>query len=1453
MKKLLFLIAIINLYAITPVCNVFSDVLQTRHNPSHITMSGDGNIYSSPSCNLNTGSIYQGKWYPKLYCNSSSTSATGNYGESMTINYSFSIDSTSISSSPTSSTTNKTVSSSQTLTNTEYNKITINNWGSSIVSVFLDNIGTKKINEISLTKNTNIDFTNSSGDLEIGDLGSKGGWNENNYIYNSTTLHDIKINNIYLKSNGDISFEANNSVQIHYLEVGRNGSTIILKAPTITIDTLKQTSSSYGSSSVEIYANNININTIDLGQDATLKIHPFDSDHNVTFHSDSISASSSSSMIVDSGDYYTNTFSIPGTSGVSSIKASDNSQIINFFINGDFSPGNNPGINSAGNNGNFGSLTPANFRLFINGDLNTGGGGTTFNCLVYVEGDAKLGSPTYVKGAISANTDIKIYNNSKFYYDTSIETSELGGLCVAGYSFDNRYSCNIFSSVLTAYDTLRIASNNIFGTCRVSADNYIESGSSTCNGCSCVSGTCNSDTTCQIVDIPKNKYTHTVLETTDTTSQTTNSNLSFSNKEYGNYIFNKNHQIITLSPTNSYDDNPTKLMLFGDVEFSKNHQMLYLDEGDYYFKSFVSNGSHFSICTTGNVRIFVKNNFELNGNNIDTSCGTGHLFVYSEGNSIIGHNGGGQNDVHLYLYSKGDVVVRNNANASDIYGAITAEGDINITGNNVNFHYDSDYLDNFGVGECNLCYDEQYVSRNGFSMFMFSMCTPFTPCEWDIPIRNTSNNTLDNVIVRETYNNSTSITMSFFNMSKFDTIDKDGNHIGNGASKNSSSDYSIYNLADFTLNPTSIVYDFGDNYPTYQPDENYYRAYKKSTMSFSISMSPSNLFNKWKNNIVYLAQYEDNGKNYSIRMDACPYTNISNQTSGFVDSWDNYISSRGINDRNISTKIVNKPFDLTIAYISSGYAVNTTGASVKYYLKDMNTTNQISTKNTLTIPSNIYTTTTQSYNIGSAYKNVKVEFKVCANYNISTGYTLYPYGNCSSDCSSNEEENNICYRYFQSTDAFAIRPDKFDISGIGVNRADNNITFLDIKALDYNSNEANNTDISNDSINIEASDDLCVAMYPDYEINFEDGIGKINYLKYQDVGEIKLTISEKTNKEFAIIDSDDTDDNDRYITSAESNRFAVIPDHFDIDNISVNNHNNNTFTYLSNDLNMSGELNATITAKNASGTTTVNYKTGCYSKDTNFNIAHSSDTSMDNLNKIVTQYGENLKDDNISFSLDESNFSDGSMNLNLKINFDRNQSLIVNPFTLTLNEIFVTDSNNSQGNSSIGLDLYFLYGRMEANDFVTIDSTANLVNLFKYYGGMEWIKNTAHNNKNDGYISNLVTVSNIDFNLNENSIANGEQNISISPKTDTRPYKVKSHLNIPSYLWYSDKSYEAPSSNNMDCTTHPCINILFLKQGTKAWGGVGTDEKENNITNNSIQIEIKQNKIKNNKFRKLNW
>ena len=1455
MKKIILSIIFIYLYGITPKCGVFSNVLQTRDTPSHITMSGDGYIYNSPSCKINTTTIYQSNSaYPKLYCGSGVATTSGNLGKNLSINYTFLINQSNTNSKVTNDRTYKRVSSSTTLTKNEYKTIKISNYSSSYIDI---NIDAYKINNIKLTNNINIIF-DTNNDLYIGSIGSKWGWNENNNLTLTHLINNLYIYDVYLKSNGNINFKTKNSIKIHNLEVGSNNSNIILKAPKIIIDNLTLKNTGSGGNVVNLYGDEIDISNLELKENTKLIIHHYSNDKNITFRSDTISTSSSSKIIVDSGDYYTNEFNIAGSNNVVPIKASDNSQIVNLFINNDFTPGNNPAINSDGNNGNFGSLNPSNFRIFINGDLETGDGGTTFNSLIYVEGDVKLGTSTYIKGGISANNEIKIKDNSKLYYDLNINSSGFGGTCGTNeYNFDNRYSCGIFPSVLTSFNSITTSSNKILNTCQISVNNsnYNETGSTTCDGCSCDSSNnvCNSDSTCNIVEEPKNNYSHNVLQTSKTDSNTKTNNFNFVDLEYGDYTFIKNNQTINFKPSKTYIDNSTNLMLLGDIKFTHNHQTLNFEGGDYYFKSFISNGDYLKICAKDDIRIFVKNNFELNGDNISTPC-NGKIFIYTEGDVIIGNSSGGNNNIHLYLYSKNDINIDNNNNISNIYGALTSEGQINITGK-VNFHYDTDGLDKFGLGTCDLCYDEHYLTTKGFSMFGMSMCTPMTPCEFDMPIKNTSDTQLNDVQIIETYQSGFTFAPTFFNFNKMDTIDKDGNHIGNGATKKTSSNYDNFDIFNpNALSTTSITYDFGDDYPTYNPSENYYRAYKKDTMSFSFN---SGDINDWKDNVVYLAKFNKDGKQYNINISACPYVNNEHRPSGWLDAWDDYKASRGVNDRNISTKIVNQTFNITTAFIPNS-EINANYASVKYYLIDLNSSTPhtpLSSKGELEIHNNNYTSKIKSFNISKAYKNVGVEFKVCANYYSSSGYRLYPFLNCSSvgDCSSNTEENRICYRYFTSTDNFSIRPKKFEIIGQGVVKADKNISFLNIKTLGFLNSVTQNYDENSTTIQLKPIDSLCNEDNLDYKFYFKNGLAYIEYLKYPEVGEIELNVSEIPNKEFAIVDKDDTDDKDRFITSVLSNKITIIPDHFKINIDKVSNFNNSNFTYLSNDLNMSGNLEFSIQAQNTNNVVTKNYDKNCYSKDITIQISHEANTSMENLNKIITQYSQNNKDNNISLTFDKNSFNEGNTSIKLLINFDRNFSKPTSAFDLKLKDISVTDKNNTFGTKNINQPLTFLYGNVFAKDIVTNQNETNLTIFYKYFD-QTWQDNVYHNNKIYGDVNNSFSNEKISVNLNENNI-NKEQNISIKLNSSTKPYKAKIHLNIPSWLWYSKYNvpYQAPSIFNLNCLTHPCYNIVFTSTAKKLWAGVGTNEAENNTSINTINTNIKQNIQKNKNYQKINW
>jgi hypothetical protein len=91
--------------------------------------------------------------------------------------------------------------------------------------------------------------------------------------------------------------------------------------------------------------------------------------------------------------------------------------------------------------------------------------------------------------------------------------------------------------------------------------------------------------------------------------------------------------------------------------------------------------------------------------------------------------------------------------------------------------------------------------------------------------------------------------------------------------------------------------------------------------------------------------------------------------------------------------------------------------------------------------------------------------------------------------------------------------------------------------------------------------------------------------------------------------------------------------------------------------------------------------------------------------------------------------------------------------------------------------------------------------------------------------------------------------------THALPYSAKVHLSIPSWLWYHPLAtkYEDPSSSNLNCLTHPCVKLTFLKSG-KGWAGIGRNSVKYNEKNVTVETNLsKETNISKEGVKKLNW
>ena len=457
-----------------------------------------------------------------------------------------------------------------------------------------------------------------------------------------------------------------------------------------------------------------------------------------------------------------------------------------------------------------------------------------------------------------------------------------------------------------------------------------------------------------------------------------------------------------------------------------------------------------------------------------------------------------------------------------------------------------------------------------------------------------------------------------------------------------------------------------------------------------------------------------------------------------------------------------------------------------------------------------------------------------------------------------------------SYDDFAIRPYKFTITSPLKEKAGTSFN-VKILALDFNGNKVSNYNtfitLNGKSPYISASENKngCItgSLYGN-SLAFINGEANVSLI-YTEAGYVKLKISEKDGSEFANIDKNDTPVNQRMIKSAEEN-ISFIPDHFDITGV-YSNYKKGKFTYISDDLNMSSELDLNITAKNAMNAVTKNYNRLCYAKNTDLNISYSKKGEINTLLLVKLAANTENRDKNFTINgvINEINLSKdifdmlnrGSANIKILINYKKDYTNPSGEVKTTIKDINISDSDGVFGNKDLEQNAVFRYGKIAIKDISAFGNEANTTFTYEYWDNIKgWVINSDHNESMYGDINKSKSIIPSGINIfNLGNIINGEQNITI--KTDhILPYVTKIHLSIPSWLWYhpSAKGYKDPDSSNLNCLTHPCMRIEFRKEN-KGWGGVGTDTQKYKETNRTVEFNTSASKIKANKneVNRLNW
>ncbi|MDP2893129.1 MAG: hypothetical protein Q8N78_02025, partial [Sulfurimonas sp.] len=348
----------------------------------------------------------------------------------------------------------------------------------------------------------------------------------------------------------------------------------------------------------------------------------------------------------------------------------------------------------------------------------------------------------------------------------------------------------------------------------------------------------------------------------------------------------------------------------------------------------------------------------------------------------------------------------------------------------------------------------------------------------------------------------------------------------------------------------------------------------------------------------------------------------------------------------------------------------------------------------------------------------------------------------------------------------------------------------------------------------------------------------LNNIKFGDIGLFDMNVTDST---WTIVDSAKGDcivGSDAYIADADGKVGCMVrstfnpvitPNHFAVTSSMANY--GSGFTYLSSDLNTSAILSISVTAQSLSGTTTQNYNSGCYAKATDYNIVYDNIAVTPSGNLTALKFFETNTSISgkidINSSLVLSNLSsnifstdtNGTGNISIQINFDRNATKVVNPFILNISDVNVTDTDAVQGNGTVDTNATFLFGRTHAprQRYQGISGTANI--YFETYcsgvgcnkallpngiaskrvDDVRWFINENHNILNDGNVSIVVQkggTNSASDKVDASDNPTGNPSATALSYDESRGYPYKTTMENNASGWLIQNEFNANATTN---------------------------------------------------------
>lgn len=475
-----------------------------------------------------------------------------------------------------------------------------------------------------------------------------------------------------------------------------------------------------------------------------------------------------------------------------------------------------------------------------------------------------------------------------------------------------------------------------------------------------------------------------------------------------------------------------------------------------------------------------------------------------------------------------------------------------------------------------------------------------------------------------------------------------------------------------------------------------------------------------------------------------------------------------------------------------------------------------------------------------------------------------------------------------STDNFAIRPEKLDIdssqydfpnllrSAKDYNTSINAYNYnSSVNTQDYNVSNANTVyyitmtkyDRNND-INASMAGTVSFASS---DFNMSNGISmrsgiagaEVAGINFNDVGKIDIGLQDRT---WATVDNDDTlqDCSPSGAWICGDTNMTFIPDHFDFNELNITNNNGNpgTFTYIANELNqMAARIDTNMRALNQNGDITHNFA--------QFPLWENNVTVVPTVFKAAYKYPDANETiiDNLYIGFIDGNktiaWNESNSSKYLRFNFQRDFNSTASPFDVNGSDLNISmtshyvdgiktadisgsrlNTNPASGSSK------FIYGRLIPRDIRVFGenkaftgnawyevyniSTIGGVALPSSKNESTWYTNIVHSDLVSSYDGdgNVTYVNGTLVNIG-GPVLDGMEDYSFGNTYAIGGYKA--HINTDPWLWYGKNAlpYADPGKNvdgtadtlvdADDCLHHPCFNINVVPAVGRGGSATGTD------------------------------